>query len=174
VTTLFERVYLDGYITERRARKVIAELHEIHRAARRAPIEFIINSQGGSLMDGTAIYSALHAMSEQGGGTHQITTQVRGMCGSIATVVFQAGDIRQGGALDTLVFHESMISVEGEYVSMVAQRLADMQRWEEEFLDILMLRATAPREVIASLTGPLDRTILMKEAVALGLADKVA
>lgn len=168
-----ERVYLDGSICEKTARRTIANLHEIHAADEHAPIEFIINSQGGVLVDGTAIYSELAAMSLRLGGTHHITTKVRGMCASVATVIYQAGDVRSGGALDIFVFHEQMFHFSGEWLSDAAQRVSDAMKWEDKFLDILMERATAPRNIIAALTGPKDRVLLMHEAVALGLADSV-
>lgn len=168
------RVYLDGEIDEDKAREVIADLHYASTEYPGCEIEFLINSIGGCVPDGTAIYSELRAMSHRGGGNHFVTTKVRGVAASIATLIFEAGDKRVGGPLDVLLYHEPKICATNEFVSSVAQRIADNDSWELACLDIMMERATAHRSLIADLTGPVDREVLIPEAVSLGLADEVA
>lgn len=168
------RVYLDGSIDEDKAREVIADLHYASTTYPGCEIEFIINSGGGTIADGTAIYSELRAMSERGGGEHFVTTKIRGMAGSIATLIFEAGDRRVGGPLDYLMYHEAKICTTDEFVSSVTRRIADLAAWEEACLSILMERATVPAKVIAALTGPVDREMLISEAISLGLADAIA
>lgn len=164
-------VLISGEVGEKKARRLMESLHYIHEESPTAPIEVIISSRGGTICHGTAVYSTLAAMSERKGGSHHITTVVRGQCASIATLIYQAGDVRTGGAADSFVFHEPTLWFHGEWISDAAQRIQDELRLQEIALDILMERATAPRSIIEQLEGPKDRVILMKEAVALGLAD---
>lgn len=168
------RVYLDGYITEKKARRTIGELYGAASEYPGCAIEFVINSQGGCIPDGTAIYSELRAMSERGGGEHHVTTKVRGMAGSIATLIFEAGDLRVGGPLDVLIYHESKLTLHNEFTSSIRNRLVDMDRWDNFYIDTLMERATASREEILALNGPVDREITIPQAVEYGLADRVA
>lgn len=174
MTLKSQRVFLNGYVDEENATKVLADLHEAHQYSQNCPIEFVINSQGGHISDGTAIYSELRSMAERGGGTHRVTTKVRGLCGSIATLIYQAGDERVGGPLDFFVMHESMICCEGEFLSAVRARLKGQEAWDDMYLDVLMERAKQPRSIIDALSGPFDRMVPMEEAVRLGLADRVA
>jgi ATP-dependent protease ClpP protease subunit len=167
------QVILDGYVNEKKARRIIRELRGIHEDDPAANVEFTITSPGGDVSGGTAIYSELVAMSERKGGTHHVTTLVRGMAGSIASLIFQAGDVRMGGALDVLVLHEQTVYFDGEWLSNAVQQIQDLLKWQDKYIDILMERATAPRSLIEQLEGPKDRRILMHEAVALGLADRV-
>lgn len=166
-------VLISGEIDEEQARHLMESLHYIHEESPTAPIEVIISSRGGTVGDGTAVYSTLAAMSERKGGTHHITTVVRGQCASIATLIYQAGDVRTGGKADSLLFHEPMMYFHGEWLSDAVQRVQDELKLQAMTFDVFMERATAPRSIIEKLEGPKDRVILMHEAVALGLADKV-
>lgn len=166
-------VLISGEIDEEQARTLMESLHYIHDDSPTAPIEVIISSRGGTVSDGTAVYSTLAAMSERKGGSHHITTVVRGLCGSIATLVYQAGDVRTGGKADMFIFHEPTMYFNGEWLSDAVQRVQDELKLQAMAMDIFMERATAPRSIIEHLEGPKDRVILMHEAVALGLADMV-
>lgn len=174
MTLKTQRVLLTGEITEETAEKAISDLYEAHQYSPACPLEFVINSQGGHLTDGTCIYSELRSMSVRGGGKHHVTTVVRGMCGSVATLILQAGDERIGGPQDLLVLHETSTGFDSEYISVVKQHIRNLEAWDEMYLDVLMERAKQPRNVIAELSGPFDRHVYMEEAVALGLADRVA
>lgn len=67
-----------------------------------------INSPGGSVFEGYAIYSALK---ESG---LQITTKVVGLCASIASLIFLAGTKRTISALGQLMIHNPWAGMEGE------------------------------------------------------------
>lgn len=166
-------VLISGEIGEKKARRIMEALHFIHDESPTAPIEVIISSRGGTVSDGTAVYSTLAAMSERKGGSHHITTVARGVCASISTLIYQAGDVRTGGKADMFIFHEPTMYFHGEWLSDAVQRVQDELKLQETAVDIFMERATAPRSIIEHLEGPKDRVILMHEAVALGLADKV-
>lgn len=166
-------VLISGEIDEEKAHSLMESLHYIHDDSPTAPIEVVISCRGGTVAGGTAVYSTLAAMSERKGGSHHITTVVRGQCASIATLIYQAGDVRTGGVADSFVFHEPTLYLHGEWISDVAQRVHDELRLQETAVEILMERATAPRHIIEQLEGPKDRVILMREAVALGLADHI-
>lgn len=173
MTLVVQRVLLNGEVNEETAKRVLDELHEAHQYHPAAPLELVINSQGGHLTDGTAIFSELRSMSLRGGGKHHVTTKVRGLCGSVATLILQAGDERVGGPQDLLIMHETSTCIESEYISVVKQHIKNLEAWDEMYLSVLMERAKQPRNVIDGLSGPFDRHVYMEEAVYLGLADRV-
>lgn len=168
------RVYLDGEIDDDKAREIIEELNVAHTEYPGCDIDFVINSQGGTVPDGVAIFSELRSMSERCGGEHFVTTKIRGMAGSIATLIFQAGDERVGGLMDYQIWHEQVVSAQCQFISHVKRSIADMEAHEELFLDVVMERAKVSRKTIAALDGPRDRQIFMSEAIELGLADRIA
>lgn len=171
--TMFYRIYLDGEITEKKARKVIEELYWASSEYPFCTIEFVINSQGGNMYDGTAIYSELYSMSQQGGGDHYVITKARGMVGSVATLIFQAGDERVGGTMDALVFHEPTMHFDYAYLSEVQERVLGCHQFVQAFLDVVEARG-ADRDVMSGRIGPADVIIRMPEAIELGLADRIA
>lgn len=166
--------YLDGEIDEDKARHAIESLHAIHEDDPSCDIEFIINSQGGCLPDGTAVYSVLHGLSNNGGGEHYVITKVRGMAGSIATLLVQAGDWRVQGPLDFQIWHEPMLNATDEFLTDLQGRINDMREYERRFVDIVMDRAKVDRLEIENLGINQDRFIMGDEALRLGLVDEVA
>jgi ATP-dependent protease ClpP protease subunit len=103
VSAVSRRIYCEGEINDEVSREVLEQLYEIRCEDPGCDIEFVINSQGGNVIEGSAIYSELYSMSRQGFGEHWITTVVRGMAGSIATLLVQAGDNRIAGHLDIML-----------------------------------------------------------------------
>ncbi len=67
--------------------------------------EFVveINSVGGTVSEGFAIYQRLRELSASG---KPITTQIKGQCASIATIIFLAGDTRKVNEFSELFIHE--------------------------------------------------------------------
>ena len=59
--------------------------------------EVCLNTEGGNMEAGTAIYSELVSHSVRGGGTHHVTTRVRGQAASCGALILQAGDRRIAG-----------------------------------------------------------------------------
>jgi ATP-dependent protease ClpP protease subunit len=167
------RIYFDGEVDDRKARKTIAELYRASAENPGCDIEFVINSPGGAVVPGTAVYSELYSMSRGGGGEHFVTTKVRGQAASVATLIFQAGDNRVGGELDMLMFHESRISIHGEYLTEVRHRLAVEDSYDQAYNDVFANRSGQSREFIESLCGPKDRVMMMPEAIFHGLADEI-
>lgn len=172
-TSMIYRVYLDGEITEESARDAIQELREIDTEDPTATIEYTINSLGGSMYDGTAIFSELRSMSKRGGGSHPLVTVARGMVGSVTSLIYQAGDERVGGELDIFLMHEPALSHDGMYVTEVQQRVYAANEWVRKYIDVMMERAAVEREFLEELVGPCDRIVSMEEAIEYGLADRI-
>lgn len=80
-------------------------------------ITVYINSGGGSVFEGYAIYNLLK---ESG---LQITTHVVGLCASIASLIFLSGSVRKMSTTGSLMIHNPWAGMEGDADSL--RKLAD-------------------------------------------------
>lgn len=131
VITMFDIVGEDwwtgGGIT---AKRVAAQL----RAIGDRPVEVQINSPGGDMFEGLAIYNVLREHSQQ------ITVKVMGMAASAASVIAMAGDEIQIGAASFIMIHNCWVVSVGNRHDM-----AETSKWLEPF-------DTAMRDVYAART----------------------
>lgn len=82
------------------------------------PVRLHIFSPGGSVFYGLALYDTLRTVSEKG---HKVTTVIRGYAGSMASVIFLAGDVRLIGAESYIHQHEpSLYGVGGRATELSA------------------------------------------------------
>ncbi|WP_099021243.1 ATP-dependent Clp protease proteolytic subunit [Mycolicibacterium palauense] len=168
-------IYFDAEVDEESVRAAIMELRDIADHPSIKEIEFIINSGGGSVPDGTALFSELRALSEHAGnGRFHIVTKVRGWAGSIATLLVQAGDHRVQGELDVQMWHEPSMSARDEFQSVLKARLESMENYERRTAELIAERCGVSYWDIRSLSQPWDREILGSEALSLQLVDEVA
>ena len=121
VITMFEVIGEDwwtgGGVT---AKKVAAQL----RAIGDRPVEVQINSPGGDMFEGLAIYNVLREHSQQ------ITIKVMGMAASAASIIAMAGDTVEIGAASFLMIHKCWVVAQGNEDDMreVADFLAPFDR----------------------------------------------
>jgi ATP-dependent protease ClpP protease subunit len=83
-----------------------AKLDTWHRLDETADWTIIMNSPGGSVIDGMALFDHLVAHSIRGGGTHHITIKVRGMAASMGGILLQAADHRVCGPESYVLIHK--------------------------------------------------------------------
>ena len=121
VITMFEVVGEDwwtgGGVT---AKKVAAQL----RAIGNRPVEVQINSPGGDMFEGLAIYNVLREHPQA------ITVKVMGMAASAASIIAMAGDTVEIGAASFLMIHKCWVVAQGNEDDMreVADFLAPFDR----------------------------------------------
>lgn len=128
-------------------------------------IEVQINSPGGSVFDGIAIYNALRAHPAR------IVTRVDGLAASIASVIAQAGDRRVILPAAQMMVHRAWGACVGNTNDMT------------DMATVLAKQDTVIAEIYANRAGRKARDFLPKmetetwytadEAVAAGLADEV-
>lgn len=126
VITMFDVIGEDwwtgGGIT---AKKVAAQL----RAIGDRPVEVQINSPGGDMFEGLAIYNVLREHPQQ------VTIKVMGMAASAASVITMAGDIVEIGAASFIMIHNCWVGAVGnrhdfkevaEFLAPFDQAMADV------------------------------------------------
>jgi ATP-dependent protease ClpP protease subunit len=121
VITMFDVIGEDwwtgGGVT---AKKVAAQL----RAIGDRPVEVQINSPGGDMFEGLAIYNVLREHPQA------ITVKVMGMAASAASIIAMAGDTVEIGAASFLMIHKCWVTAQGNEDDMreVADFLAPFDR----------------------------------------------
>ncbi len=110
-----------------------------------------MNSPGGSVIDGMALYDHIVAHSKRGGGTHEITIIVRGFAASMGGILLQAADKRVCGPEAYVLIHK--IS------TMTGGSLDDI----EDEVKLLKLMTSRVEDIFCSRSGgKLSKTILRR------------
>jgi ATP-dependent protease ClpP protease subunit len=154
--TIGEDFWTGGGVT---AKKVAAQL----RAIGDRPVEVQINSFGGDMFEGIAIYNVLREHPQD------ITIKVMGMAASAASIIVMAGNTVEIGAASFLMIHNCWIVAMGNRHDLVAAA-----EWLEPFdaamRDVYAARTEQKPDVVA---GWLDAETFMSgsQAIDRGFAD---
>ena len=131
-------------------------------------IDLLINSCGGNVTDGWAIYDALRSSGKR------ITATVEGVCASMASIVYMAApkESRYSMPHASFCIHEPRFpaySIEVETTADMLRNLSDELRIEtQRFIDLYAERTGTDADTIASLMRE-DRVITAEEARDLGI-----
>lgn len=135
-------------------------------------IDILINSRGGDVRDGWAIYDALRQSGKE------LTATVEGVCASMASVVLMAApkEARFAAPHATFLLHEPRFAARGIEVDATADtlnQLAEELRIEtQKFVDLYAERTGTSAERIAEILKE-DREIDAEEALSLGVVGVV-
>lgn len=162
-------LYLNDVVSARNVDVWLEVLNHWEKRDPGQPIEITINSPGGSVLDGLALYDAILRLRRKG---HHVTTRGTGMIASMATILMQAGDERILDANSWFMVHEVSARAGGT-VSEMEDQQAFVKRLNDRLMDILAERSTLTKRQILSRTKKKDDWMSAAEAVAVGFADKV-
>lgn len=123
-----------------------------------------INSQGGSVQDGVAIFNAIKQHPAH------VTTEVNGWALSIASFIVMAGDTRRMASNSLLMLHNPWVSAAGDAAEF--RKTADILDMTRETLISAYARSGKSRaEIIALLDA--ETWLTADEALAAGFVDEV-
>lgn len=143
-------------------------LQDLETIKNKKNITVHINSPGGELYAGIAIYNRLKELS----GT--VTTINDGLCASAASIIFQAGNIRRMNAGSNLMAHGVSGFLYGYYnVQDLKDIIKEFNAHNEAAMNIYMERSGKTKEEAKSLLSG-DTWLTGQAAVDAGLADEVA
>lgn len=160
VITMFEVIGEDywsgGGIT---AKKVAAQL----RAIGDRPVEVQINSPGGDMFEGIAIYNVLREHPQS------VTIKVMGMAASAASIIAMAGDTIEIGAASFIMIHNCWVLAIGNRHDM-AETSAWLEPFDAAMVDVYAARTKQDAKTIAKW---MDAETFMSgsQAVERGFAD---
>lgn len=170
-----QRFHIFGYLDSAAASTLIEQMWERDNDDTEAVWEIALNTEGGDMEAGTAVFSELRSYSERGGGSHYVIVRVRGQAASCGSLILQAGDLRTAGKMDYIMLHEPLMTFEDATCQRVRDELAQAESWTHNFLDVLMERGSRPRSFYSDkLAFGRDWWVSASEALALGLIDEVA
>lgn len=145
--------------------EVTPQLLRDELAEHRGDLTVVINSPGGDVFAGVAMYNALRNRND---GT--ITVRVDGVAASIASVIAMAGDKIQMSLGSTMMIHKPW-SYTGGNAEELAKAIEVLDKLEESIIDIYEARTKLSREKISELLE-VETWLNPEEAVELGFADE--
>jgi len=160
-------IFVGTPITDQVANLVVAELLYLSSEDSEAPIQMYVNSPGGQVYAGLAIYDTMQMIS------NPISTLAVGMTASFGTVILTAGTKGQRYALPnaTIHLHQPLGGTQGQ-ASDIEIQAREILRLKDHINNILAQHTDQTKEAIERDTNR-DFYMDAKGAVEYGLVDKV-
>ena len=160
-------VFLTGPITDETADMVIAQMLFLESENPENDIHLYINSPGGSVTAGMAIYDTMQYI------TPDVSTICMGLAASMASVLLMAGQKGKRYALphSQVMIHQPLGGYEGQ-ASDIAIHAKNILRVREEMYDVIVRHTGKTKEAVAADTDR-DNFLTAKEALAYGIIDKI-
>jgi ATP-dependent Clp protease protease subunit len=160
-------VFVGSEIDDRVANAVVAQLLFLSREDSSAPIQMYINSPGGIIYSGLAIYDTMQII------PNPITTLALGVTASFGTVLLTAGTKGQRYALPhaTIHMHQPLGGAQGQATDVEIQ-VREILRLKERLNEIMAFHTGRTLEEIKRDTER-DFFMTAEQAVEYGLVDKI-
>ena len=166
---MFQRreIWLTGEITSEVADAVIAQILHLDAEDPDAEITLYIDSPGGSVTAGLAIYDVMQAV------TANIRTVCVGTAASMAAVLFAAGDRREILRHGEVMIHDPLVSGGISGSALTVQEKSNRLMAKRKVLSGILAEPTGKSvKQIYKVTAK-DTYFGAEEAVAFGLADSI-
>ena len=161
-------IMLDTDVNSMSASLIVAQMLFLESTSPGKPINFYINSPGGSVTAGMSIYDTMQFIKSP------IHTTVMGIAASMGSFLAMAGDKGKRAILPHArhMIHQPSGGASG-MASDVEIQYKELQYWKETLTDIYVEHTGVERDKIAK---DMDRDFFMsaKESIEYGLADFVA
>lgn len=169
------RFNLFGYVDEDAAAEFIQSMWLQDANDETAVWEVVLNTEGGDMEAGTAIYSEICSYSERSGGNHFVIVKVRGQAASCGALILQAGDYRIAGKMDYIMLHAPLMTFQDATMQRVHDELSQAQSWTRNFITVVAERSEQPPEFFAeNIRAGRDWWLSSQEALEIGLIDEIA
>lgn len=145
------------------------KLGEMARRSPGKPITIVLDSPGGSVLDGLHLYGFIKELRRQG---HHVTVVAFGMAASMGGIILQAADVRVVHATTWILIHEVSGGAMGK-VGELEDEVSFTRRLWQQLSDILAERSTMTAEEIRQKAERKDWWLSASEAKSLGFVDVV-
>jgi len=161
-------VFVCGEVTEEMATLAVAQLLFLESENPKKEIAMYINSPGGEVDSGLAIYDAMQYISPP------VSTLCFGRAASMGAVLLAAGAKGKRFCLPnaTIMVHQSMGGLRGRFTDVQIQ-YTHMQDRENTLKQILMNHTGRTKKQVSDAIAPGDKFMSPKEALDWGLIDKI-
>jgi len=147
----------------------LAELGKWHRRFPGRPLTIILNSPGGSVIAGLALFDYIRHLRA---GGHYVTVVALGYAASMGGILLQAGDRRVVGREAMLLIHEVSSGTQGKVSDMEDDVRYTGRLWDK-LAKILSERSHLTHRQIKARAKRVDWWLDASEAVKLGFADEI-
>ena len=162
-------IFLGGPVTDDSANLIIAQLLFLSNEDSKADIHFYINSPGGSVSAGLAIYDTMRFL------RCEVSTYCIGMAASMGAVLFLSGSKGKRFVLpnSTVMLHQPLIrgQITGPATDLKIEA-EEMLRVRDRLYDIISVHTGKDREMVLK-DCDRNKWLNAAEAVEYGCADKV-
>lgn len=157
-----------GAIDENSANALIRQLRYLEKQDPSGEITIYINSPGGEISSGLALYDVMQAVS------CPIRTVCMGIAASMGAVLLAAGDKREMLVHSRVMIHDPLIAGSGIRGSAIdlASKVKDLMDTREIIAGILSKHTCKTKEKILEYTAK-DTYFYAQEAIDFGLVDRV-
>lgn len=155
-----------GEITDESVYSLCRQLRYLHRLDPKKEITMFINSPGGSVTDGLALYDVMKGI------VCPVRTVCLGTAASMAAVLFASGDQREILPHGKVMIHDPLIGRTGGSALQLMETSKSLMATREHLASILAEHTGHSLEEIYEKTAR-DTYFDAEEAVAFGLADRV-
>ncbi len=160
------QIVVTGQVNEQMAAIISAELLFLQSQSKTDPITMIINSPGGSVYDGLAIYDTMRQP-----GMPKIVTIGVGMQASMGSVLLAGGDERYMTENSSLMIHQVSAGSSGQHTDMELTNASVAEVHEK--LKNIYVEFTGLRHEFWDQVGERDTWLSAKQAVKLGFINGI-
>ncbi len=163
------KIFLWGAVTDSTAKDLCEKLLYLESSAPGQPITFYLNSPGGSITAGMAIFDSMKLISSP------ITVVVTGMAASMGSILL-CGAAKGQRVLyphARVLIHQPLIS--GRFIGPATDINIQAKEMEKLRIELNQILATASGQSLDKVAKDSDRDFYLnaEEAIAYGLADKI-
>lgn len=163
------KIFLCGNVDSANVNELIKQIMYLDSVSENDEITLYINSPGGSVQDGLALYDALRLVKAP------IKTVATGMAASMGAVLFLAGDKREMLPHSKLMIHDpsfGSFNLGGKKSAEVRQLLDDLNNCRELIASIIAKRSGKSIDEVFEVTKN-DTYYTAQEALKSGLATAI-
>ena len=163
------KIFLWGAVTDETAKDLTEKLLYLEATAPGKDITFYINTPGGSITAGMAVYDTIQLI------TSPVTVVVTGMAASMGSILLSAA--RKGRRLlyphSRVLIHQPLIS--GRMIGPASDINIHAQEMEKLRAELNQILATASGQPLERINRDTDRDFYLtaREAIEYGLADRI-
>ena len=161
-----------GSVTEKAAKDCIEALDSWSRRDPGLDMTIVLNTPGGDVIDGLALYDFIVTDLREVRG-HSVNTVTRGYAASMGGILLQAGDERLIGANAHLLIHEVSRSAGLEKLAELEDVVEFSKRLQNRLVAILAERSTMSIKEIKRKWTRHDWWLSAEETVEFGFADAI-
>jgi ATP-dependent Clp endopeptidase proteolytic subunit ClpP len=166
----YNHVYmLNDMINATSVKACIEQLTLWSRLSPGCAIDIIINSPGGSVIDGMMLFDFIQSLRRKG---HYITTYAMGYAASMAGILLQAGDRRIMGKESYVLIHEISTGAIGK-IGEIEDVVEFVKKIQERVLKIFESRSNKSAAYFEKHWRRKDWWLSSDECLAIGIVDEV-